>query len=70
MIGNDLLGDPAPPITALELQQQAFPQIPRAHARRIQALHRFQRSFQLFRRAILRFADLLQRGAVPEHLGS
>src|SRR5579883_1989660 len=61
MIGNDLRGQRVLRIEGLQLQQQAFAQIPRAHSDGIEILHHRQRVLQIVLRILPPLRDLFHR---------
>ncbi len=62
MIGNDLPGHAALAVAALDLQQQAFPHVLGADARRIERLHDPQAFLHFLHRMLAGFGDLFERG--------
>ena len=62
MLGDDLLRQRVLRVENFQLHQQAFPQIARGHARRIEFLHHRQRFFHVFHRIIADSRDFLERG--------
>ena len=50
------------PVDALDLQQQALPQVARADAGRVERLHHMQRRFDVLRLVLAHGGDLVQRG--------
>ena len=57
MLGNDLLGQRVLRIESLQLQQETFAQISRAHADRIEVLHHGERVIEV----ILRIFSILRQ---------
>ena len=60
-LGNDLLGQGILRIERSKLNQQAFAQVARANAQRIELLHHGQRFLDILQRVIAVLGDLLER---------
>ena len=61
MLGDDLLRQGILRVNQLELQQQAFLQIARAHAGRIEFLHHGERFFHIVHRVVARSRQFIER---------
>ena len=63
MFGDDLLRERILRVNQLQLHQQAFAQVARGHARRIEFLHHGQRFFDVFHRIVSGLRDFVERRA-------